>query len=379
MANLNVIETGGLVLGGNEIVTRMLVIAFGAETGGLNLGGTETVNFVMPVAPPVFASTDAGTLALGGSEAVGVVLPGLKPIMPGVLVPTAPGIPGELPVPEWLANLIGLPGLAAGGGLLIGGDEPVNLVAPPVLTVVETGGLATSAPIAVTLLPTAVTPLSPIAPEAVDAFLGPGGLVLGGDEVVTWSGAPLVYAVPLPGAGEAASLRLGGHQPVVFIDPQIQEVIEDGGLLLGSEPEDPGVFDTYVLTGSRDEPSIYSGFNFNSYARFHGKNYGAGPGGISVLEGEDDAGAVIHAGVRIGPFNVGTDRQKRIRIVRCGGDTEGAQVKVSSNGDANYAEVIDGVAGISRDVQGKDLIVEISDFREINHIEIVPTILAKRG
>jgi len=379
MANLNIIETGGLALGGNEIVTRELIISLGAETGGQTLGGTETVGFFTPVAPPVTAVTDIGGLVLGGSEAVGVVIPGQRVLMPGVSVPeSVPGGAEELPVPAWLADLIGMPQLI--GGLIIGGQEPVNIVMPPVLTVVETGGLATGAPIAVTLLPTApVVPLSPITPEAIDAFLGPGGLVLGGEEVVTWSTPPPVYSVPLPGAGEPASLRLGGYQPVAFIDPQIMEVIEEGGQILGGEPEDPGVFDTYVLSGSRDEPSIYSGFNFNSYARYRGKNYGAGPAGISALEGEDDAGAKIHAGVRIPPFNVGTDREKRVRIVRCGGDTEGAQVKVSSNGHANYAEVIEGVAGVSRDVQGKDLIVEISDFKEINHIEIVPTILTKRG
>lgn len=370
---------GGMILGGNEIVGRYLVNSFGAETGGLTLGGTETVGVVMPLSPPVLSVTDVGGQILGGSEAVGVLIPGQKELMPGVLVPTAPAIPGELPVPEWLADLVGLPTLA-GGVLLISGDEPVNILMPQVLTVVETGGLATGAPIDVSLLPTApVVPLSPIRPEAIDAFLGPGGLILGGDEVVTWSSPPPIFAVPLPGAGEAASLRLGGYQPVVFIDPQILEIIEEGGQILGGEPEDPGIFDTYALTGSRDEPSIYSGFNFNSYARYHGKNYGAGPAGISLLEGEDDAGEKIHSGVRIPPFNVGTDREKRVRIVRCGGDTEGAQVKVSSNGHANYAKVIEGVASVDSDVQGKDLIVEISDFKEINHIEIVPTILNKRG
>src|SRR5208337_5550429 len=136
MANLNIIETGGLALGGNEIVTRELIIFLGAETGGLSLGGTEVVNFVMPVPPPVTAVTDIGGLVLGGSEAVGVVIPGQRVLMPGVSVPeSVPGGAEELPVPAWLADLIGMPQLI--GGLIIGGQEPVNIVMPPVLTVVE--------------------------------------------------------------------------------------------------------------------------------------------------------------------------------------------------------------------------------------------------
>ncbi len=369
MANLNVIETGGFALGGEEIVARELISpVVGAETGGFIMGGTENVGFFTPAAPPVTASTDVGVLKLGGPELVAFFTPKAPPAIP----------PGGPTSPDWLQELLGVPNLV--GGFIMGGDEPVTVGPPPVLEVVETGGFIMGAPYDSSLAPAPEVSIpSPISPEAIDAFLPPGGFIMGGDEPVTFSSKPPVYAEPVPGAGAKCGFRMGGEQPVAFIYPQIQEVIEEGGLALGGEPEvDYGIFETYVLNGARDEPSIYSGFNFNSYARYHGRYYGAGPAGISLLEGEDDAGAKIHAGLRLASFNVGTEREKRVRIVRCGGDTRGAQVKVSSNGDANYADVQGGVAEVDRSVQGRELVVEITDFKTLDHLEIVPIILAKR-
>jgi hypothetical protein len=78
-------------------------------------------------------------------------------------------------------------------------------------------------------------------------------------------------------------------------------------------------------------------------------------------------------------MNFGTDREKRLRLLRCGGKTVGAQVKVSNgNGSAGYYDVEEGRAGVSREVQGRELTVEIADFESLDHLEIVPLILHKR-
>jgi hypothetical protein len=190
---------------------------------------------------------------------------------------------------------------------------------------------------------------------------------------------PPVYADPAAQVVADADIFFGGAGVIAFIDPQILEILGDGGVLFGGEAVDPGVFETYVLTGARSEPSIYSNFSFNSYAKYRNQYFGAGPEGVYLLEGEDDAGDDIHSGIRIGPINFGTDREKRLRLLRCGGKTWEAQVRVSNgNGSAGYYDVEGGRAAVSREVQGREITIEISDFESLDHLEIVPLILSKR-
>jgi hypothetical protein len=186
--------------------------------------------------------------------------------------------------------------------------------------------------------------------------------------------------VPVPQAAADPSVVVGGEGIVAFIDPVILEIIGDGGAYLGGGTSvTSDVFETYVLTGARGEPSIYSGYNFNSYARHRGKEYGAGAAGLYLLEGADDAGNEIHSGVRIGMVNFGTDREKRIRLLRCGGSTTGAEARVSDgNGSSDYVTVDLGRATVSRKVQARELLIEISDFESLDHLELVPMILFKR-
>lgn len=175
-------------------------------------------------------------------------------------------------------------------------------------------------------------------------------------------------------------LEITSRARVGFIFPQITEMVAEGGYVLESpEFPDEGIFETLVLTGGQNGISIYSNFNFNSYAKYGGRYYGASKDGIFLLEGEDDAGVPIHSGARIGPANFGSDREKRLRLIRCGGDCDQAQVRVSDgNGKSGQFPVEGGRAKISRAVQGRELTVEIVDFKSLNHLEIVPLVLAKR-
>jgi len=375
------IGSGGMTLNGVGTIgyfTPSVTAVIGA--GGMKFNGVGVINVVMPT-----AVIGAGGFKWGGTgvitskEPTAVVGSGGYLIAgDGIIGGETPLIPAQIVVPDWLSDLLGLPGITS-PGFKMGGAGIINVAPPPVLAIVGSGGFVLGLFQVPELVIKGVGPaLTPIVLQPIETFMAPGGLEMGGEGVIVWSSPPPVYAVPVPGAGEEASIRLGGRGVVAWIDPQIMEVFEAGELIIGGEPMDPGVFDTYSLFGARDEPSIYSGYSFNSYARLHGRYYGAGPAGISLLEGEDDAGQKIHAGLRLNPFNVGTEREKRIRIVRCGGETRGAQVKVSSNGHANYANVHDSVAAVDRSVQGRELVLEITDFKELNHLEIVPMVLAKR-
>ena len=226
-------------------------------------------------------------------------------------------------------------------------------------------------------------------------YLLPGGCALGIGEVLVAAyaaagcydlSAPCRSKVQGPVYAYAANtttgpvLQITSQAQVGFIYPQVTNLVADGCYILGgAEIPADGVFETLVLTGARSELSLYSNFKFNSYAKYGGKYYGATEEGIFLLEGDDDAGDKIHTGARIGPTNFGTDREKRLRLVRCGGDCSEAQVRVSDeHGKTALSSVRNGRADVSREVQGREITLEIAGFKTLTHLEITPLVLAKR-
>lgn len=178
-----------------------------------------------------------------------------------------------------------------------------------------------------------------------------------------------------------AILALGGSMGLACIFPATVVMLCSSGLYLGGTTWEAQLeqFDTWVLTGNNFNPSMYSGFNFNSYARYRGKNYAVGPDGLYVLEGADDDGKPIHSGVRI-VTNFGIERDKRLRginVGRCGDD---AQVRVEDdNGNEGYfTPDVDHRAVVSRNLQGKQFTLDIFDTEVLSQLEITVLPLSKR-
>jgi hypothetical protein len=338
-----VVGAGGVEFGGDgviEFITPPLVLG----SGGIEFGGQGIISFLPP---KVTLHVGAGGIQFSGQGVIGVNYPRPVPVL----------------------------AIVGSGGMVFGGTGVVATSKPPVLAIIGSGGIQFGEFRVAEL--TVVKVVYP-ADLTLAAITGAGGVEFGGTGVITFS-KPQVYATPIPQTVADANIFFGGSGIIAFIHPQILQVIGDGGVIFGGEPVEPGVFETYVLTGARGEPSIYSDFDFNSYAKYRGQYFGAGKDGIYLLEGEDDDGKEIHSGVRIGPANFGTDREKRLRLLRCGGKTTEAQVKVSNgNGSAGYYDVEDGRAAVSREVQGREITIEIADFETLDHLEIVPTVLAKR-
>jgi hypothetical protein len=339
------VGSGGLELSGEGITPYPPPPVPFIRDGGLVLGGRGIIRWVTPGPPTTYAMVGSGGLKLGGT-----------------------GLPKLLPqVTQYDVALVG------SGGLEIGGAGIQNFVTPPVYAMVGSGSLVLGE-----FRVPELTVCKFVQPgDLVYAVVASGGLVVGGEGIFGFSKPP-VYAMPGRQAGEPASLLLGGAGCMAFITPQVLNLVGSGELVMEGAAEEEGIFDTLVLTGFRNEPSLYSNFPFNSYAKFRDKYYGANQTGIYLLEGEDDAGEEIHPGVRIGPTNFGTQRQKRLRVLRCGGDNEGARVKVSSNGSAAYADLEENRAMIPHNVQGREITVEITDFETLDHLELIPHVLVKR-
>jgi len=391
MADLHIIGSGGVEVGGQGIISRWLRNDF-VGSGGVKVGGAGVVAFKMPgvtalpgsggvvvagdgvvtfIYPGVLAVVGDGGVEVGGEGVIDSVFPPVEAFVGsgGVQVGGAGVVAFTMPTKPPVLAVVG------SGGVVVGGAGVVGGIQPPVLAIIGSGGVKVGE-----FRVPELTVLKVLFPPVLAslAITGSGGVQVGGEGVITWS-APPVYAVPGPREGAEANIKVGGAGIIAFIHPQILQVIGAGEVLVGGETEDLEPVETYVLTGVRGEPSIYSGFNFNSYARYRDQYYGAGSDGIYLLEGEDDAGKEIHSGVRIGPTNFGTEREKRLRLLRCGGKTAGAQVKVTTDsGCADYVDVAEGRAHISRDVQGRELTMEIADFEELDHLEVVPHLLVKR-
>jgi len=351
----------------------------------------------------IITSATPGVIAVVGSVGVqvgptGIIDYSAPPILAVVgSVPITVRVKGIVSEPVFTHAYVGSVKLGIGVRGVIAGALPVG---PPVLAIIGSVGIGVNAtgvvggavPSILSVIGsvnirigefrvpelTVVQLISP-ADLTLAAITGSVGVEVGPAGVITLS-TPPIYAVLPPQAVEGATIKIGVAGVIAFIHPQILEVIGDIEVgISGGAAVDPGIFATYVLTGVRGEPSIYSNFNFNSFAKHRGQYFGAGEDGIYLLEGADDAGEVIHPGVKIGPNNYGTDREKRLRLLRCGGKTAGAQVKVSDdNGSAGYYDVEDGRVAVSREVQGREITIDISDFETLDHIEIIPTILHKR-
>jgi len=334
-------------------------------SGGVGVGGSGVVEEILPGSLDVVG--DGGVKVAGDGLITKEYAKTLDVIGDGGVVPSGAGVVAFVSPPSPLA-IIGT------GGVVISSHSLITPSAPGVLAVVGSGGVKVGYFRAI--------PAWLVQPIGGLDLIGSGGVIVGGDVLPTLV-LPMIIEIPGPPAGQDVTLKVGGGGIMSFSYPPILQVTGEGGIEVSENEDDDGGYETWVLTGNEHEPSIYTGFNFNSYATFQGRYYAAGPDGLYLLEGEDDDGVEIHDGVRIGPFNLSTDRIKRLRSLRLGQCEEGATVRVVATGgrvgtQEGFFEVEDGRAPISRDMQGREFMIDVADFGELSQAEIVALVLSRR-
>lgn len=167
---------------------------------------------------------------------------------------------------------------------------------------------------------------------------------------------------------------VGGACVFGFSEPPVTEFDIMGGVFVeGSIVEDVELYETYTLTGQNFQPSIYSNFNFNSYADCGGQILAAREDGIYILEGSNDDGQAIRPGVRMGPTNFGVDNLKGIRAIYPGDCGEGAEVRVEgpTKGQEGFYGLDRGRFSVGHEILDRLLIIEISGFEQLSHLEII--------
>jgi hypothetical protein len=348
---------GTLTLEGIDEPYKQLTLA---ASGGISLQGEVEAIFSVP---PIYIAEALGGWAASGDGVEVSILPSVYTVVGegGVKVSGAGNfVFVEVPeIPEYA--------VIGSGGYDFGGQGVFVFVdILPVFTLVGFGGYKLSGVGVATFED----------PEIVEyAVAGSGGYKLGGE-------GDFVYVTPdkvfsLVGAGE---LLFSGVSKIAWFDPDYFSVVGSGGVVISGEGTDEEfIYFTWVFSGVDYKPSVYSGYDFNSYCSFGGKNYGANEKGIFELAGETDDGIDIHTGLVLGPHDLGIVNRKRLRTVRLGNKNKAAKVRVELDATSRDFSIVDRKANITRDLIGEELTLTLADFEEISVVELTPVVMDSRG
>ncbi len=139
------------------------------------------------------------------------------------------------------------------------------------------------------------------------------------------------------------------------------------------------VYECYVLNTPKFQPSMYSGFNFNSYCVFENRAFGANDTGIYELTGTTDAGSTIHDGVILSETDFGSPNNKRFRKGYLGiSGTAPVMVFECEDGSRKvYSIDTKGMVVASHEQKSKKWKLSIADFNTLDVIKLIPVILSK--
>lgn len=323
-------------------------------SGGVNVSGEGIAEFSVP---PVFELIASGGVKVSGKGTVEYLIPSVfELIASGEVTLAGEGTfefvdteEEEYPVFE----------LTASGGVDVSGIGTVEFITPTTFALVASGGVK-------------VAGRGPIVfAEPDEAFIleviASGGVkVSARPEIEFFTPQTVVYEVTATGG-----IEVTGNGILVYLRPLVLEIIGEGGVEVGGD-YDAYTYHTWVITGLTFEPSIYSGFDFNSYSVHQGKCYGLKDDGLYLLEGDTDDGQVIHTGVNLGANNFGKDGHNRLRSLQFGyRDGDDINVKASSGSGEDYAGLSrNRQVMINRTVYGDDIDVSIADFDKLGSMQL---------
>lgn len=161
----------------------------------------------------------------------------------------------------------------------------------------------------------------------------------------------------------------------------LQDLIEDGLTFDLSIEMDGALWECWVLNTGAFHPSVYSGYDYNSYAIFppnDGIVYGCRSDGIYELSGTTDNGTAFHSGIVLPDTRFESAHNKRFRKAWMGVSGDSLIMKVETeSGDKTY-RMTDTEIGITRDLKGRSWKFSLEGFDELDFIKLVPVILSRK-
>ena len=118
--------------------------------------------------------------------------------------------------------------------------------------------------------------------------------------------------------------------------------------------------------------SVFTGISFNSYCLKNNLSYGADFTGIHLLGGDNDNDKKIHTVLRLSKNNYGTQQRKRPQLVETLTESDGAECFIETEkSKSGYIFDEKGRVKTKRELSGKDITYEITDFEDIERLKLV--------
>lgn len=325
-------------------------------SGGVNVSGEGIAEFSVP---PVFELVASGGVKISGKGTVEYLIPSVFELIASGEITLAGEGTFEFVDPEDEEEEYPVFELTALGGVDVSGIGTVGFITPTTFELVASGGIKVAGRGTVVFA-------EPEETFILEVVASGGVKVSARPEIEFFTPQTVVYEVTATGGVE-----VNGNGILVYLRPLVLEVIGEGGVEVGGD-YDTYTYHTWVITGLTFEPSIYSGFDFNSYSAHQGKCYGLKDDGLYVLEGDTDDGKDIHTGVRFGASNFGKEGRNKLRSIRFGvDDGDDINARVSTARSADYADLSrNRKIMINRTVFGDDIDVEIADFEKLGSMEL---------
>jgi hypothetical protein len=139
------------------------------------------------------------------------------------------------------------------------------------------------------------------------------------------------------------------------------------------------VYECYVLNTPKFMPSMYSGFDFNSYCVFENRAFGANSAGIYELTGTTDAGSTIHTGAIMSETDFESRNQKKFRWGYLGisGTSPVMVLETEDGGRQAYTIDTEGKTAFSHEQKSKKWKLSVADFDTLDFIKLIPVVLSK--
>lgn len=139
------------------------------------------------------------------------------------------------------------------------------------------------------------------------------------------------------------------------------------------------VYECYVLNTPKFYPSMYSGFDFNSFCIYEDRAFGANATGIFELTGVTDAGSEIHTGVIFSRTDFDMFNQKRFRkgYLDISGTTPKIILETDRDQRQAYTVDTDGKVTVSSELKSKTWKLSIADFDSLDGLSLIPIILTR--
>ncbi len=139
------------------------------------------------------------------------------------------------------------------------------------------------------------------------------------------------------------------------------------------------VYECYVLSTPEFHPSMYSGFDFNSYCVFENRAFGANDTGIYELTGDTDAGNPIHTGVILSETDFGSRNYKRFRKGYVGiSGTSPVMILECEDGTRKVYDIDSrGIFTASGSQKSRAWKLSVAGFETLDAIKLIPVILSK--